>query len=232
VTLPPASTGILIYDFATTQSGRHSVHWATTVPTTSDDDVFYAAPGNSLLISVDEAINHLRATTTISSDPDRETMQDLCLAVSAIIQADLGRALIRRTVTAEPHYGDSDGIVLWSRPVLSITSVTESGTLLTGSDWFLDPAGILRRGTATSPMSFAAGITTVTYVVGYADPPWAARQMAKHLVQTLWQESQQRSLSILDESAAFPEAALPGLLGGAPEPLRKAYNKLRVRGIA
>src|SRR5215218_11088411 len=55
------STGLLRADFAPAQAGLHSAHWATTGPTTAEDDVFVAERPASLLISVDEAVEQLSA---------------------------------------------------------------------------------------------------------------------------------------------------------------------------
>ena len=98
VTLPPSVTGVLVVDFTPTQSGLHSAHWATTLPGTSDDDVFTAEAAGTMLVSVDEAVARLRAAGVITSDADREQLQWLCMVASDAVDRDVNRALTRRTV--------------------------------------------------------------------------------------------------------------------------------------
>ena len=230
VTLPPAVTGQLVVDVTPTQAGLHSVHWATTVPTTAEDDVFVAERAASLLVSVDEAVAHLRAAGIITSDADREQLQWLCLVASDAVERDLGRKLIRRTVV-ETYDGDVSGIILRSTPVISITSVTESGTLLTSSDYVLNGhTGILYRGTTLSGLSWASGRQNivVTYVVGYAEPPRVARDVALATVQELWQSSQQAGHPLLDETTGFPVSPVVMV----PDPLKRAYRRLQAHGVA
>jgi hypothetical protein len=231
VTVPPVTLGLLVVDFTPAQVGLHSVHWATTGPTTAEDDMFVAERAAGLLISVDEAIANLRATGQISSDPDREQMQWLCLVASDAVERDLGRIIVRRTVV-ETYDGGRDTIALRSTPAISITTVTESGTSLVSTDWLLDAkAGFLYRGTA-SILSWAWGRQNivVTYVAGYADPPRAVRAVALALVQALWQESQVAAHPLLDESGL--EVPIVSAISGLPAPLRQAYESLRAAGVA
>jgi hypothetical protein len=231
VTLPPSVTGQLVVDFTPTQAGLHSVRWATATPTTAEDDVFIVEAAGRMLVSVDEAVNHLRASGVITSDADRETLQWLCMAATDAVERDLGRVLVRRTVT-ETHTGYGPAIILRQTPVLSITSVTESGTALTGTDYLLDSStGILYRGTTTGLRSYVAGAlnVTVVYVAGYTDPPRAARMVALNLIQSMWQQSQTAFHPGLDESAELP---LQMAVAGLPDPLRRAYDSLRAAAVA
>ena len=226
VTLPPVSTGRLVVDFQATQAGLHSVHWATTSPITAEDDVFVAEPPKSLLISVDEAVAHLRAAGVITSDADREQLQWLCMVATDVVETDLQRVLVRRTVT-ETFNGGWGWVQLHNTPVLAITSVTESGTLLTGSDYLVDSSGVLWRGTTTVGRNFTAGNQNivVVYVAGYLNPPRVARQAALNLVQAMWQTSQQASHPLISEELA--EQLLPGAVEGLLPTERSAYNKLK-----
>jgi hypothetical protein len=232
ITLPPAVTGQLIYDFTPTQAGLHSVHWATTVPTTAEDDVFVAERPMALLISVDEAISHLRAAGVITSDADREQLQWLCLVASDAVERDLDRILVRRTVI-ETYDGGQFAIRLRSTPVISVTTVVEAGTTLAGTDYYVNTSnGILYRGAGVTAQWFAVGgqNVVVTYVAGYTDPPRAARAVALALVQSMWQLSQQAAHPVLDESGL--EIPIVSAVSGLPAPLRQAYEKLRAAGIA
>lgn len=225
VTLPPTVTGQLVVDFTPTQIGRHDVDWTTSGPTTSEDDVFYVEQSGRLLISVDDAIAHLRASGVITSDADREQLQHLCLVATDAVERDLDRVLARRTVV-ETYDGGTSVIILRSSPVLSVTSVTVGGVATTGHV-LNSSAGLLYPGYG----SFTSGWqnVVVTYVAGYMNPPYVTRMVALNLVQAMWQQSQQASHPFLDESA---EAEIPNAVAGLPDPLRRAYDSLRLAGVA
>jgi hypothetical protein len=227
----PTDVGVLVYDFTPTQAGRHSVHWATTGPTTAEDDMFVAEPPARLLVSVDETVSHLRATGVITSDADREQLQWLCLVVSEAVEDDLGRTIMRRTVT-ETHSGGSSTIILKKSPVISITSATESGASLAASGYSLDSAtGIVTRLSGAGAWWWASGFQNIgfVYVPGYANPPKSTRMVALTALQNLYQTSQTRFHPALDESAEF---AVSSAVAGLPDPLRSAYEKLRAVGVA
>jgi hypothetical protein len=230
VTLPPAVTGVLVVDFTPVQAGLHSAHWATTVPTTADDDMFVAERAASLLVSVDEAVAHLRAAGVITSDADREQLQWLCLVASDAVERDLGRKILRRTAT-ETYDGGTQGFILRSTPVVSITTVVESGTTLAGTDYLLNThTGILYRGNTITQLYWAYGRqnVVVTYVAGYADPPRVVRDVALATVQELWQSSQQAAHPLLDETTGFPVS--PAVV--VPDVHRRAYKSLQAHGVA
>lgn len=232
VTLPPVVTGQLVVDFAPAQAGLHSVHWATTGPVTSEDDVFVAEAPARLLVSVDEAVAHLRAGGVITSDADREQLQWLCLVATDAVERDLGRAVVRRPVV-ETYDGNGGGVSLRSTPAISVTSVVESGTTLTATDYLLNVSqGVLLRGTTTSDLSWASGRQNivVTYVAGYANPPRIVRKVALNAVQAMWQTSQQASHPLINEDVA-PEFIAASIEGLTPLEMR-AYDRLRAHGVA
>ncbi len=232
VALPPAVTGNLVYDFTTTQAGLHAVHWATTVPSTAEDDLFVVERPASMLVSVDEAVSHLRASGILTSDADREQLQWLCMAATDTVERDLGRVLTRRTFT-EVYNGGDPAIVLRQSPVISVTSVTDSLAALSASDYTLDQStGILYRGgTSTYWTRFTTGrqSVSVTYVAGYTDPPRVVRMVALNIVQNSWQMSQQAFHPGLDESAAGDVFAA---LGSLPSTMQRAYDSLRAPAVA
>jgi hypothetical protein len=232
VVLPPTVTGQLVVDFTSVQAGLHSVHWATTAPVTSEDDVFVAEAPARMLVSVDEAVSHLRAGGVITSDADREQLQWLCLVATDAVEHDLGRVLVRRTIV-ETYEGAGGAISLRSTPVISITSVVEAGTTLTINDYLLNVSqGVLLRGTSLSSQSWAYGRQNivVTYVAGYARPPAIARKVALNAVQAMWQTSQQASHPLINEDVA-PEFISASVEGLTPLEMR-AYDRLRAHGVA
>jgi hypothetical protein len=211
----PGTPGSYVVDFVPAQAGLHSVHWATTAPTTAEDDVFTAEAPARMLVSVDEAIAHLRSQSVTVSDADREQLQWLCIAATDAVERDLDRVIVPRAVT-ETHNGASGAIILRRTPVISVSSVTESGVLVDPSGYLLDPqVGFLYRGTSAYSARWGVGMQNVviTYRAGYADPPRVVRIAALNLIQSMWQQSQQAYHPALDESSteAFATAAIAGL---------------------
>lgn len=105
-----------------------------------------------------------------------------------VIERVVGTSFVARTVTGEVHNGGSRGIILRSRYVLSVTSVTEGGVAV--MDSLRVDHGILRRfaGAAEfSPQYWASGYgnVLVTYQSGYsAVPPPDIKEAA--LQATRW----------------------------------------------
>lgn len=229
VDITPAVTGSLVYDFAPVQAGLHSVHWATTGPATAEDDVFTVETPGRMLVSVDEAVNHLRAAGVITSAADRETLQSLCLAATDAVERDLGRIIVRRSVT-EDYDGGAYCLILRSTPVASVTSVVDSGVTLGITDYTLDAgSGILFRGTGNYSTGFTSGrqSVTVTYVAGYSAPPHVVRLAALNVVQGMWQASQQAPHTLLEDGGMIVSAV------AAMDPrLQQAYDSLRAVGVA
>lgn len=185
VTNPPAVTGKYFYDYGTTTAspaGRYVGKFLFTFSggaTTSFEESYDVDRG---LVSVDEAVAHLRASNIITSDDDLEQLQWLCFVASEAVELDLDRVFTPRTIV-ETHDGGGS-VVLRKSPVISITSVTEDGSALTE---FLPnlSTGILYRGTSYSPRAFGCGFQNivVTYRAGYLNPPRVARKVALNLVQ-------------------------------------------------
>lgn len=226
----PSTTGKYAVDYVTTPAsppGRYVGQWVFTLAggkTTSRVETFDV--GGSL-ITVDEASSQLRAAGIITKASDLEQLQWLCMVASEAVEWDLGRKLVRQTIT-ETHNGGSVIALNWS-PVVSVTSVTVAGNALTDSDYTVNTGQGLIYPPAWSRFNYGRGNVTVTYVAGYTDPPRVARIVALNVVQALWQSSQQASHPLLDEGGApMVQDAVTGL----PDPLRMAYDRLRVVGIA
>ena len=191
----------------------------------------YDVDNESALVSVREAVTHLRAGGVITSAADLEQVRWLCLVATDAVERDLGRAVTRRTVV-EVHDGGRAALVLRVTPVVSITSVSESGTTLLAGEYLLDAsAGILYRGSTMSRRYFGSGWQniTVTYIAGYVDPPRIARKVALNTVQGMWQSSQQAAHPFMDESA---ETVVSSVTGGLNPLEMRAYESLRAVGVA
>lgn len=235
-TVQTGVTGEYYVVYPTTVSGLHTDKWTALVGgiqiVIGPQPLVVEDPTNPGFIGTEEALAHLRASGVITGPVDLEQLRWLTLVASSAVEDDLGRIIARRTKT-EMFNGGGTALRLRSAPIISITSVTESGTVLATGGYFVDLTfGILYRGTTSSPRSFAWGQqnVTVVYVPGYLDPPRIARKVALNGVERMWQSSQQTAHPLLDDVSAT-EAIFAA--AGTLTPLELgAYNSLRTLGSA
>lgn len=245
VTLPDGTTvvptvvhsGVGLYDIAytTVVAGGHHLRGTATggiFGTEADvfEDAFVVEAPLRMFVGLDEAFAHLRAGAIIVTTVDREQLRWLCLAACDAVERALGRAIARRSITAEAYDGGDCALLLRSTPVVSVATVVESGVTLTAGDYVLDTmAGILHRGTMTVPRVWLWGRQNVfvTYLVGYLDPPWIARKVALDAVAAMWRSSQQAPHPAID--AAF---AVRGAVAGMAEIEQRAFWSLASPGVA
>ncbi len=202
ITLPDGTTatptvtsgsGTYRAEYAAAQLGRHTYRWVFSGPEPSVyADVFVVAD-NVSLVQLDEAIAHLRGANVFATSPEeREKLRALCQSATAICESYIRRPLAVRTFI-ETHSGDCDFIALNRTPVVSVTSVTETGSAISGSDYQLDSVtGFLYRGTSATPLYWLAGRlnVVVTYKAGYTNPPADLRLAVLREVEHLWQRTQ------------------------------------------
>jgi hypothetical protein len=186
----------------------------------------------SAFVDTDEALAHLRATGVIVTAPDLEQLRWLCQVSCDAVERDLGRVIARRAVV-ETFNGGVTALVLHNTPVISLTSVVESGITLAAADYTADlAAGLLYRGGQQSPRCWLSGRqnVVVTIVAGYLSPPRIARKVALNGIQRMWQSSQQASHPYLDDVSA--EQAVFAAAGTLTPLEMGAYQALRAPGFA
>ena len=221
---PPAVLGQYAVDYTPTMAGRHVGTWVFAMAGGQVTSFVETFDVGASLVTVDEAISHLRAAGVVTSYADLEQLQWLCLVASEAVERDLGRAVIRRTVT-EIHDG-SRVLVLGSTPVASITALTVDGTAVVAADYAVDlTAGVLYS--AGGSFGYGRQVVSVTYVAGYTDPPRIIRKVALNAVQGMWQASQQAPHPLLDEQVDVFAAQ------GALSPVeQRAYDSYRAAAVA
>jgi hypothetical protein len=235
ITNPPSTTGKYSYHYLTSvngQSGRYVGQWLFTMSggeTTSYLETFDV--GGSL-ITVDEALDHLRANGVVKKTPDLDLLQWFCNVATDAVERDLGRAFTRRTIV-ESHDGGEGVVFLRRTPVLSVVSVYEGTvSLLPTTNYTVqslaDGGVILRRGNQYMPQLWWPGYqnVTVTYTVGYTDPPRIVRKVCLDTVQSFWQESQPLRPLPFDQSSVDTGVDMSTLTPVE----RSAYESLRVHG--
>jgi hypothetical protein len=225
VTLPGGTAGIApaVQHGGT---GEYYVVYPTTVPGPHNDrfsavvggvtivipDSFTVEDSSPSLVSVAEALGHLRATNTITDPADLEELRGLCLAATDAVERDLGLVLVRRTFS-DTFDGGRTELSLRRMPprpadggTLTVTSLTENGTTLTEGSGFVVRRNrwTLARGTTVSRQCWAGGIENiaVTYTASCNPAPRVARDVCLNAIQRLWQSTQQMPHPYLDEVSA------------------------------
>lgn len=183
----PTSTGLYVYDYPSTQAGRHTVRWVATGVNagayTDSFDVRESVPPG--ILSLADAKKHLNKTGTTDDDEIRSWVE----SITAGIEGLCGPVIVR-TVT-ERHEGRRVPLIcLRHTPILSVTSVVAiltGGTTYTVADLDIDTeTGVVQRkdgGTLTGPLR-------VTYSAGRRIVPAAISSAARIILQHLWRTQQ------------------------------------------
>lgn len=185
VTNPPADTGRYVYDYVTTQPGRHLVRWAFTSPSTAYTDAFDVREADPpLILSLTDARKHLRLQGTA----DDEELRLYVEATTGIVEYYVG-AVVRRTVTDVHHGGPA--IALDKTPVLELTSITPmvaGGIAYSPGDIDVDTeSGVLRL---KGGSWFARGPYRITYTAGRATVPAPILLASVEIIRHLWRTRQ------------------------------------------
>ena len=210
-----STTGNYSTTFTATQVGRHSIRWvATGTNAGAYTDIFdILDPALLPIVSLSDFKAHLNITSTTDDEELRFTLAQ----ATDLAEQYLHRALRRKTLI-ETYDGGGTSVVLRNPPVMAITSVTEAGNLLGGTDYTIDTtAGILYRGSAIARLPFFPGRQNivVTYVAGYANPPLSVVRGVMDIGRWLWQQSQQGPRPGFGQSATeqgYLSDALPSWL--------------------
>lgn len=136
-----------------------------------------------------------------------DTSQDAELAVfiesvTPVIEHVTGPVVTRAVV--ENHDGGAEAIVLRRPPAQSITSVTEDGTTVAASEYYLSEAGVLYR--RYGVWVGCRGKVQVTYQAGIAAAlatvPASIAMAAKELIRINWRPQQGGNYSPFDGGAS------------------------------
>lgn len=200
ITLPDGSTaapaitaaGSGVYapttPYVATQEGHYLIRWVATGTnaSTKADVANVLAADPRFIISLAEARTVLGlAAANTTKDED---LRGYIAAVTPIVE-DIAGPVLAATKT----WTDSGGrtsIVLPYKPA-AITSVVEDGVTLTaGTDYVTNlKAGVITRGSSSSPRPFAAGQqnVVVTYTVGAAVVTEAVIRATRIILKQMWQ---------------------------------------------
>ncbi|MEV3980800.1 hypothetical protein [Nonomuraea sp. NPDC049758] len=191
----PVSDGLgrYHYDYLTTAAGRHIARWATTTPTTNDEEPFEVAAlwAEAGIFSRAAAKKHLNID--LDDHDDDEELDGFIRAVTDVCERHVG-ALGRRAYV-EQHRGGR-ALVLAHPPVLEVTSVT---AIAPGA---VDQAvaalhvdgetGIVRRRDG----GWISGPVDVAYVAGRLDMPANVDLAGKILLQHMWETQRGETIGV------------------------------------
>jgi hypothetical protein len=228
----PATTGKYFVDVATVVGGPTGPYrgaWLFTLASGATVAYQETFDVSTSLVTLDEVTAHLRSSGILTRAEDIDQLEWLAAVATDAIERDLRRVLVRRTVT-EIHNGGRYALPIRTTPVISVTSVVESG--VTRTAFVFDPlTGLLYKGSFNSVICWLAGVqnVTVTLAAGYNDPPRIARKVALNAIERMWQTSQQAGHPLLDDVSA--DSAVFASVAGTLTPIEQgAYNALRVVG--
>jgi hypothetical protein len=183
ITNPPVITGTYVHSFVPTLSGRHTIRWATTGPTTSGRDVFDVWPDtSSALVSLADVKAHLNKTSTGAlGTVDDEELRLWIESATAEIEATCGAVAPRTVVETVTARGGR--LWLGTTPVLSVTSATLGGVAQDTSGWTVSRLS----GIVTASSGYLSGDYTVTSLAGRSPIPAPLIGSALLRVQHSWE---------------------------------------------
>jgi len=192
-TVTKTSTGTYTAALVSTQAGRHRVRWTATgansadFPHTDTADVWPTDPRLIIPLADARAALNIPAGSTVNDDELR-----LYLAAATVVVEHIAGPVLKATETEVRSGGGRPGIALFKMPA-TVTQVVESGVTLTASDWCVDEAGVLWRGSEPGAGVWAsgAGNVTITYTVGASTVSPNVALAASHLVAHWWRQTQQ-----------------------------------------
>lgn len=234
-----SGTGLYDVSFTPTTSGRYLIRWvATGTNASAYQDDFTVRDGTHLsIVSLDEVKAHLNIPAT-NTDLDEE-LRRFVDAASDLAENYVGCVLGRQVFTDELYDGNTDIIRLRNPRALSITSIYESGTLLTESNYAVDPTGQrisrITTGSIAGPNYFGiwapgANNIKISYVAGFINPPAAARQGVLEIVRHLWQ-TQRGAMSVISRNQTGDDF-YPGSTYSLPRRCMELLDQMSLPGMA
>lgn len=234
-----SGTGLYDVSFTPTTSGRYLIRWVATGTNASayQDDFTVRDSTHLSIVSLDEVKAHLNIPAT-NTDLDEE-LRRFVDAASDLAENYVGCVLGRQVFTDELYDGNTDIIRLRNPRALSITSIYESGTLLTESNYAVDPTGQrisrITTGSIAGPNYFGiwapgANNIKISYVAGFINPPAAARQGVLEIIRHLWQ-TQRGAMSVISRNQTGDDF-YPGSTYSLPRRCMELLDQMSLPGMA
>ncbi|MFI2577701.1 hypothetical protein ACH5AJ_36510 [Streptomyces rochei] len=134
-------------------------------------------------------------------DSQDEELGEFIASITDVIEDVVGPVAPRQIT--EHHDGGTEVVVLRSPPAISITSVTEAGTVVEPDGYHASlDAGVLYRSSTVWAGGRAAVV--VTYEAGQESTPASIKQAAKELVAVNYRSQQGGNYSAFDRNSPEP----------------------------
>lgn len=174
-------TGVYQVDYSPTMAGRHMAQWVCTGLNASGyTDMFDVRPAfPAYIVSLADMKNQLNMTST----NDDEELRGYIEAATAVVEDELGRAVVRRTFTEE-HSACGEILLNWT-PVASLVS---AATVDGSQTWNVDDLHVSKSGIVTAKPGAAAlvGDIETVHIAGDMIVPANWSLAGKIIVQHLW----------------------------------------------
>ncbi|KQS78087.1 hypothetical protein [Rhizobium sp. Leaf383] len=199
------------------------------------------------LLTPDErrAAAGLRSVDT-SQDPlleamDRRVAASICAECNVAVAAGAVPTLLQETLEETFRGVRGEDLLLARRHEVEIVSLNIGGSMLTGTDHYVDPeVGILRRLYDDQIVTWGAGKIVVTYKAGFQEIPADLKMAALDFFRFAWLE-RERDPSLKSEEIDVPDVmrtkrdywvgAIPGCSGEAAVPPVVAGQLIRYRNL-
>ena len=222
LTITNPVTGTYVCNVPTSAAGTWLYLWtASGAAIGVDDGQFDVLAVTRRIVSLADAKLHMNKNNTA----DDVEIQDFIDAAQAVVQREVGPVVptsYTETLPAPPGR-----LILSHRPVISITSLSETGTLLSPSAYRLDPAsGLVERAYGSGAGYWAStgsnADIAVTYLAGRSGPVPANYRLATlELTAHLWRNSQMGRNRRVRGSGPEDDTAAVGLGFSLPNRVRE-----------
>lgn len=230
-TLQHPAVGVYSFTYPTTLAGRHDFTVTATAgflgPTVVKlgGDVFHVDDASTAVQLVG-----LRETKEFLNIPQDKTQDDEELRRKIVAASDLVEDATRlwHRATVVEEFTPARVLVLSSLPVVSVTSVEQSGSTIDAAAFEVSAAGILQPLYTANPWSAGWGNTnrvTVTYEAGETAVPPAVREAVLKTVLSLWES--QRGASLLPLQGGLTDDQPPPTMDALPPEAERLLERWR-----
>jgi len=207
-------------NFVVNQPGTWLYLWtASGAAIGTDDGQFDVLSVTRRIVSLADAKLHMNKNNTA----DDVEIQDFIDAAQAVVQREVGPVVPTSYTESLPAPSYGCRLVLSHRPVISITSITENGVLLSPAAYRFDPAsGIVERVNGRWLGTGSLADIVPVYLAGRSGPvPPNYRLATLELVAHLWRNSQQGRNRRVRGSGPEDDTATVGLGFSLPNRVRE-----------
>ncbi len=197
---PPTDTGKYRLGYVTTMAGRHTGRAVTGSPVAVYEFEFDVEPANPpAIVSLADAKDQLNIDQADTSDDDE--LQAFILGITATVEDYKHEIIVRRVFTDEMELVRARRFMVWSAPVISLTSVQlwDGSVTWDTANMRASKSGLVR--VVNGPL--ITGLVDVAYLAGYQVVPANYRRGALVILEHVWET--QRGAGTMMSGVIGPE---------------------------